>query len=315
MSFLTSSQVSDANSLLGYFDDEIINVPQAQDSTVYAGQTLLDEELGLINTYEPPNLDMIALQKAHNPALVQTRKLASVKMEALDNGSGRLRGSPEFVQATRARRYDDTAAQEASLKSEMLSRLLGAASAQWRAMHGPLTPPAKERYMSATPAASGAQRTVRSYSPVAVTAPDAHSYAPNFDTPLLHANYDGMHPTEALLRADSTAPVACIDPVLLDSSAWHTDYRREGLEQHIGSKFVFPFSNVPMPGLGTSKAPRKSAVVTKKIAKVVRVLKENPGVRKAVTKTPAARAEKPVNGSGSRLVRRNSLAARSNTLF
>ncbi len=39
MSSIIPSQVSDANSLLGYFDDEIINVPQAQDSTVYAGQT------------------------------------------------------------------------------------------------------------------------------------------------------------------------------------------------------------------------------------------------------------------------------------
>ncbi len=106
-----------------------------------------------------------------------------------------------------------------------------------------------------------------------------------------------MHPTEALLHADSAAPVACIDPVLLDSSAWHTDYRREGLQQHIDSKFIFPLSNVPVPGLRTSKAPRKSAVVTKKIAKVVKVLKENPSARKVVAKTPSARGSKACQSS------------------
>lgn len=320
MSFPTlTDQVFYANSLLGYFDDDLINVPQAQDSIVYAGQTLLDEELGLINAYEPPTVDMIAFEKSHNPTLIQTRKLASIKMESLDNGSGRLRGSPEFVQATRARLYDDAAAHEASLQSEKAGRLLGSASPQWRATHGPRASSPKERYMSASSDAGRVQRTVRSHSPIAALAPAA-PHAPNFDEPILHANYDGMHPTETLLRADP-APVACIDPVLLDPRAWHTDYRREGLEHMIGSSFVFPLSNVPVPGLETPKPPKvqkKSATVTKKIAKAVKVLKEKKSsVRKVVQKTPGGRPAKPANAvaSGSGLARRNSLAARSNTLF
>ncbi|KJA16955.1 hypothetical protein HYPSUDRAFT_46875 [Hypholoma sublateritium FD-334 SS-4] len=315
MSFTTpTGQVPYINSIAGYFDDDLINVPQAQDSIVYAGYTLLDEELGLINAYEPPAVDMIDLEKTHNPALVQTRKLASIKMEALDNGSGRLRGSPEFVQATRTRRYDDAAAQEASLQSELLSRLLGPRSPQWRATHGPRTSSTKERYMSASPNARGVQRTVRSHSPVAAAAAPAPPYAPNFDSLLLYANYDGMHPTETLLRAHP-APVACIDPVLLDPSAWHTDYRMEGLQQMIGSSFVFPLSDVPVPGLEAPKppkAPKKSTTVTVKIAKAVKVLKDKkPGVRKVGR--PAKAANTIASGSG--LARRNSLAARSNTLF
>ncbi|KAF8955298.1 hypothetical protein BDZ97DRAFT_1765033 [Flammula alnicola] len=217
----------------GYgFDYDLLNVPEAQDEYVYAIYETLNDKLGLDNAYiPPPPVDEISLAKKHDPRRIYSRNLSNIRMEDLDNGTGRMACVPMMSTSTKAR--------DESLEQERLGRLYedenphcaeraagGFASLKRKAgccanPYGTHCAETDAPHPTFTTYETAAERR-------AAKVPLAAAYVPTH-----FYNSSELPPYEAFFRPEpglrefpDTGVAPHIDPCCIDPSGWAADYRQ-----------------------------------------------------------------------------------------
>ncbi|KAF9483367.1 hypothetical protein BDN70DRAFT_891775 [Pholiota conissans] len=232
--FSTVSQSRSAFSL-GSFDNH---------NSFYTGMPVLEEELGLINEYVPPlPKDPVKMYREYDPRRIDSRKLRTIKMEDLDNGSGRIQGGPEILKAYSTRMYKDVKGRNTDFNRLNTARRLGIS---------------KDDPHSIARALNSSSNSEVDDSPEA-------SYI------------DACHPLctgKVALRTLPKIPASeqltdqYIDPALLDpEGGWGTQYIPDGTEaMPLGSVYILPNFIFPTPPTPHQEQSTYSFPPTKKVA-------------------------------------------------